>query len=361
MPIKNLSNIRRLPRLGKIHLGVKKVSEKSDKEYPSEVDYFVVPPAVEEIFGEKPKELRIMFPVENEEVFFQQWYKRYGYNLLRCKGDGERAMTWDEEKGGMKTIDCPCDELKTGGNCRRVAILQFMLPEVPGAGVWQISTSSRNSIIDLNSSIVYIRGLCGRIRMIPLVLKREPIDITRIENGQPKSGRHYTMKIDLGANISVRDLQLAAQVEPEAVMISAPDEAQDDLLYPVGGFKPEKEIEAKVESSEKTQERTEGESPMLAAYKMELNYILTNYRKLGGEVSNKEDEELDILETVEEYEKAIKYWKPKFTKLHNAESKKEEEKENVKLSKEKVEMPGTKKKKSSKASPPDNLFEGQKV
>ena len=40
--IKELSDVRRLPRLGKIHLGVKAKNEKG-VEYPKAVDYFVVP------------------------------------------------------------------------------------------------------------------------------------------------------------------------------------------------------------------------------------------------------------------------------------------------------------------------------
>ena len=43
MPIKGLSEQRRLPRLGKIRLGVKKKNQKGI-EYPASTDYFVCPP-----------------------------------------------------------------------------------------------------------------------------------------------------------------------------------------------------------------------------------------------------------------------------------------------------------------------------
>ena len=52
--IKGLSDKRRLPRLGKIRLGVKAISQKSGKEYPKETDYFVCPPEVQAVYGEKP-------------------------------------------------------------------------------------------------------------------------------------------------------------------------------------------------------------------------------------------------------------------------------------------------------------------
>jgi len=256
MPIKNLSEIRRLPRLGKIQLGIKK-KHASGSEYPSEVDYFVVPPEVEAIYGKESKELKIMFPVENQDVFFQQWLKSYGFNLLKCKGDGQVALTWDEEKGGMKEIPCPCEKIELG-ECKRVGILQFLLPDVPGAGVWQITTSSRNSIIDLNSGIDYIRSLCGRVRMIPLILRRTETEIQRIENGKPKKGKHYTLSLDLD-NISLRQLQASALIPPERAFLPPPDESKDDLFFPPAGFEPAAEEKEKKEIPPKTNSPKESE------------------------------------------------------------------------------------------------------
>ena len=89
MPIKNLTESRRLPRLGKIHLGIKKTSQKTGKEYPSATNYFVVPPEVAEIVGEKPTELPILFPVEDDEKFASQYYRSYSMSRgLVCRGDG---------------------------------------------------------------------------------------------------------------------------------------------------------------------------------------------------------------------------------------------------------------------------------
>ena len=65
-PIKGISEVVRLPHLGKIRLGIKK--EKADGiPYPSPTDYFACPDEVRKVFGEKPKELRIMFPTEINE------------------------------------------------------------------------------------------------------------------------------------------------------------------------------------------------------------------------------------------------------------------------------------------------------
>lgn len=272
MPIKNLSDVRRMPRLGKIGLGVKKKAS-SGAEYPSEVDYFVCPAAVQKVFGEKPHELRIMIPVENADVFFQQWYKSYGASLLKCKGDGEKAFTWDEAGGGMKEIPCPCPKLEAK-ECKQIGILQFLLPDVPGAGVWQITTSSRNSIIDINSSIDFVRAICGRVRMIPLILKREKMEMQRVEDGKPKKSTHYTLKIDLDENMSLRQLQQAAQVTPERVLLPPPDETKDEDFFPLNGHKPDDEPAPESEVVD-----------ALADARYELLAKMGTYDKLGGKVS----------------------------------------------------------------------------
>jgi hypothetical protein len=300
MPIKNLSDVRRLPRLGSIHLGIKKQTS-GGKDYPAEVDYFVCPPAVQAVFGEKPTELRIMFPVDNDAVFFQQWNKRYTTSLLQCKGDGEKAFTWDEENGGMKEIPCPCDKL--GKECKPIGILQFLLPDVQGAGVWQITTSSKTSIIDVNSSISFIRAICGRINMIPLILKREKTEMQRIENGTPKKSTHYTLKIDVDEKVTLRNLQQSAQIKAELVLLPPADESKDELFYPENGFKPE--AEPVVEDCAKEQK--------------ELDVLLAELNELRFRPGKKQTAWIEGLKTKDDYKKAITFFESEKRKLIDAQ------------------------------------------
>src|SRR3972149_4610760 len=94
MPIEGLSTRRMIPRLGKIHLGYRH----AEKGYPVRTDYFVLPkdhPQFAELvklFGEKPKELRILIPSEDEERWSSQYYRCYTQSRgLVCKGDGLTA------------------------------------------------------------------------------------------------------------------------------------------------------------------------------------------------------------------------------------------------------------------------------
>ena len=191
--IKELSDKRRLPRLGKIRLGVKGVSAKTGKEYPREVEHFVVPPEVAKVFGEKPTVLDVMIPLNDIESVFPQAYKHYGGSKgLKCIGNGETAMRLDEKTQTMRARECPCD-LLTQGACQRRASLMVMLPKVNMGGIYQIDLGSYHSIVDVNSGLDFVQALVGRFAMVPLTLKRVPRET---HHGGIKT-IHYPLQITL--------------------------------------------------------------------------------------------------------------------------------------------------------------------
>ena len=199
--ISGLSAIRRLPRLGKIRLGVKKVSEKTGKEYPSETDYFVCPTEVMHVCGNKPKVLKISFPINDPEVIFPQCYKWYGSSKgLKCRGDGETALRLNDETNEMEERTCPC-ELLESGKCKQRASLLFNLLDVGIGGVYQIDLSSYHSIVDINSGIDYARALLNdRIAFVPFLLKRVPKET----HADGKKQIHYTLQLEL--NLTAKQL-----------------------------------------------------------------------------------------------------------------------------------------------------------
>jgi len=275
MAIKGLSEVRRLPRLGKIRLGIKKVAA-SGKEYPSEVDYFILAPQtpvemenkklVDEftkLYGEKPKSIKIMFPVANPDVYFPQFYKRYGSSTaLKCKGNGETAVCATEEfAAGLEKIktDEPGIGVKCKGKeciyygkeCSEVGVLQVLLPDLPGAGVWQIATGSYNSIVNLNSCIDYIASACGRAHMIPLTLERREQEIAH----DGKKTKHYILHINMDFRLA--DLQKWALIEPTRMLLElpAPETEKEDILFKENATVDIVPEPPKKESQEQTGER----------------------------------------------------------------------------------------------------------
>ncbi len=196
MPIENLSGIMRMPRIGKIRLGEMTPSNKEGgSPYPKALDYFRVEEdggitskeaaeAFRKVYGDEPRTLDIMFPSNEPEKFFPQFYAAYAKKKGKiCQGDGKIAKRWigEGKERYLEEIEClgekGCDWY-AANKCRRLATLQLILPKVPGLGVWHISTTSRNSIIGVNSGISLIRQLTGgRVSFIPLKLRLREVEV----------------------------------------------------------------------------------------------------------------------------------------------------------------------------------------
>mgnify|MGYP001583866228 CR=1 FL=1 len=212
MPIKGLSENRRLIRLGKIHLGVKAKS-KSGVEYPKATDYFVCPPEVREVYGDQPDRLDIIIPVEDDEMWCSQYYRQYSKTRgLVCKGDGETCRRMiDEHTGAIANRDSKGVVWKEGlpcygrdcvdyqqKKCQEVMNLQFMLPRVPGLGIWQIDTGSVNSIRNINDNAAMLRTVCERVSWIPLTLTLEPKEVVNPDDGKKKMVRCLNLRHEKG-------------------------------------------------------------------------------------------------------------------------------------------------------------------
>lgn len=244
MPIKGISEVRRLPRLGKIRLGVREASPRTGGEFPRAVDHFVCRPdrstseaaarAFREVYGERPRELDIMFPVDDRDRFFEQWYRRYGSGTgLLCKGDGETALELDRETGEIREVECspPACPWAAKKHCRPVGTLRFLLYRVPGLGVWQIDTSSYHSIVNLNSAIDLLRAVTGgRVAMIPLKLALRPREV------QVEGRKKVIYVLELaGEGVRLEEVIRAARARCAPLLLPPADldEAPDDL-YPAG-------------------------------------------------------------------------------------------------------------------------------
>jgi hypothetical protein len=229
----------RLPRLGKIRLGIKK--ENADGiPYPCPTDYFVCPEEVKKVFGEKPQELRIMFPTDDQAQWASQYLRCYSASRgLVCRGDGETAVARIDIRSGdianrnsaeTELKEIPCNPAKCGyyqsARCRRVMNLQFLLPDCPGFGVYQLDTSSFYSIVNVNSCLELIRGTCGRLSMLPLALRLVEQEV------QPEGKKKTARVLNLTAPYSLAEIQRYAQVPPGQVLLLPPpdNEAPDDLF-----------------------------------------------------------------------------------------------------------------------------------
>ncbi len=314
MPIRGLTEQKRLPRILKLHLGEPPTE---GRNHPVKTDHFVVhkdePLATlfHEVYGDEPKELRIIFPPASEpgkteaECCANQYYYAYGSGTGRvCKGDGYKAealldadkmketggevqlacwATAKSKKVEWRTIDCPgsgyegkrpCPMFETK-RCKRLMMLQFFVDGLPPDGVCQIDTSSINSIRNINDALNMIEKLTGgRISLIPMKLRVVPKEVTH----DGKKVRVYVLQLQ--AERRMVDL-IDAIEKPRAQFLLPPadDEKPEDLFpeddeaaTPVEGeiidpseLPPEEEVEAGGEP-----EVTEVESTSTQPSPMEL-------------------------------------------------------------------------------------------
>ncbi len=239
MPIQGLTEQVRMPRLGKIHLGVK-VKNAKGTEYPSATDYFVCPEEVRKVHGEKPTVLPIIIPVEDADIWASQYYRAYSNTRgLTCRGDGMSCRRMIDTKTGAmanrdtKTIEwreATCDGRECPDykdkKCSEKMCLQFMLPDVPGIGVWQIDTGSINSIRNINSAAAMIKGICGRVRMIPLLLSLGKQEVLNPDDGKKKMVNVLSMT----HKESLHKLLTDSVTPIHELLAPVPDDTQDAPL-----------------------------------------------------------------------------------------------------------------------------------
>ena len=278
-PIKGVSELRRIPRLGKIRLGIK-VEEPKKNPYPRPTDYFVLPDTVKKYLGEKPTKLPIMFPTENQNEFAPQFLKCYSFTQgMVCRGDGVKAMRKVDTATGdivnhntkewvFQEMTCDPDtcpqylgdpERGVRPQCRRVMNLLFLIPDVPGFGVWQLDTSSFYSIVNINSCLDLIRRICGRISFIPLQLSLEPMEVT------PPGVKRKTVHIlYVRSDVKLADIQRLGRVPPERVLlppVEDEDEAPEDLFPPETLSGAEQAVATPSPEEPAADEETQEESP----------------------------------------------------------------------------------------------------
>lgn len=256
MAIPGVTDRARLPRLGVIRLGEKRES-KSGKEYPAALDHFNFRdcPELAEMFGNECRELYpVMLPADDEEIWFPTSRSAYGQSGLYCRcSDGETAFRVFKpedqqsvaylksrpdikvEPGDLFELPCPAEACvwQQKGACKNLGRLFIMLPNVPRFGVYEIRTSSFNSIVNVLNVARAVHNMISRVTGVPFALRVEPIQV------QP-DGRAKTVHVlNLECRASLVQLagirkRLAAAGGSAIAMIEAPEDTPEDL-FPHGG------------------------------------------------------------------------------------------------------------------------------
>lgn len=238
----------RLPRVGKLRLGIKKQSSKGNSmvEYPSAVDYFVVnedaatsrqaAESFHEVYGDQPRELEVTLPAANLGDVLEGAWRSYGTGGLlkrRCEGPGGNCVVRAKDGGGWVPGPCACqaeglDPADKRNHCQERFTLTVMLMQVKGVGVWQVDTGSRMAAEGLASSLRMIESFRGHLQGAHASLRVVPRQVS------PGGVAKTVWILELGSNdlTPAQALELGAgppaRVElPPSTLDDAPDELLD--------------------------------------------------------------------------------------------------------------------------------------
>ncbi len=167
--------------MGKLRLGYKD----PDRGFPRRSEWFIpdfddpeMQETFEGLYGDKPTKIPVTFASADQDEAFPQWYKCYGSGSgLKCRGDGEKAGRASQENPDeFIEVDClgpdACEFANANGShgkpgCGVSATLSFFIKKLPAMQIVQVSTTSKNSLMNVNSGLFLLRQLCERTGQSP--------------------------------------------------------------------------------------------------------------------------------------------------------------------------------------------------
>lgn len=238
----------RLPRVGKLRLGIKKTSSNSGRavEYPSAVDYFVVnedgatsrqaADSFHAIYGDEPRELDVTLPGATVADNLEGAWRSYGTGGLlkrRCSGPGGECVVRGAE-GVWVPGPCACqaegiDPSDKKNHCQERFTFTVMLMRVQGVGVWQADTGSRMAAEGLAASLRMIESFRGHLQGAEALLRIVPRQVS--PGGVAKTV--YIMELGSASLTPAQALELGSstnQAKRVELPASTLDEAPDELL-----------------------------------------------------------------------------------------------------------------------------------
>jgi len=348
-----ISSIRRLTWKGKIRLGIKVPTIAKDKDgkykkdqngdplqardkygelafHPKDVSYFVCPKEVKAMFGDKPTELKIAFPLSGLDEnglpdiggLFPQAYKWYGSSRgLKCVGNGERAMRANE-KGVFEEVECPCDKFGQKDGCSKRASLFFFIPNISMGGIYVIDSGSWNTMVDVQSGIYLALELLkdpittryNSITMLPFKLRR----MQKETQHEGRKDKHWPLTCELDLPIpeikKIREGQTLFLGQKRIYQLpDIPDENpksdSEKEGAVIGEPEPEKEIKKEEEKEAKVQKKKE------KTEKQDLKKDIEESRAREAQLKKDHEEGKDKLKSYQESKAIYKEKKEKLDKM----------------------------------------------
>lgn len=256
------NNAGLITKIGTIGLGVKRKSEKTGKEYPSEVDFFAVNDTDAHVIADSfkalgisgtekwkeglggPKALPVMLTSERAEeiapIEYEAWARsKKGNSLCLCRGNGQRANRLEKQGDESQLVErpCPCEWLQPMGGqppkCRKQLRIFFIVPNATMQGAFQIASNSKVTMQRIRDDIAYLKSTAGMILggisgLIDPRDKRALLALTREPWTSRRDGKtHYCVRLKLRSFVTLdylvelREILQAQRTETKAIVYKA--------------------------------------------------------------------------------------------------------------------------------------------
>jgi hypothetical protein len=240
---------KRMMQLGRVRIG-----EKGPKGEPRKIDSFrftsaskALLEAVATTYGGKvtewegapdegyfqvtteAKELRIILPPVfsaadgSPTTSYSQWYELWSGGGCQRRCDGQT-----ESLSGQACMCNPDDRA-----CDITTRVSFMLPEIPGLGVWRLDSKGWNAAVELPGTLEVLMMAAARNTFVPAVLRIE--NRTKKEPG--KGTRRFVVPVLDLPDVKIGDL-LAAAGGQSPLAINMPKGVTERPALPAAGGTP---------------------------------------------------------------------------------------------------------------------------
>lgn len=220
MPIRGLTDRgASFPQIGTLRKGAPKVDEKRPgqdlKHFRFDSDDTDAMTRFQTVYGDEPTSIRVFLPFRTAAENFEAWQEHWTAGALQHRCDGETCVLWLTPRNTYSQDAKPCPHLSVDraekNRCKPTGRLKVIVPELRRLAYVTVLTSSLHDIMGLTGQLEAIESMRGDLRGIPMILRRQPREISTPSGADGKRRRMEKWLLSIEAAPTWVDLQLQAQ------------------------------------------------------------------------------------------------------------------------------------------------------
>jgi hypothetical protein len=167
------------------------------------------------VYGDEPTSVRVFLPFRTAVENFEAWQEHWTAGALQHRCDGETCVLWLTPRHTYSQEAKPCPHMNVARDerdrCKPTGRLKVIIPELRRLAYVTVLTSSIHDIMELSAQIEALEAFRSDLRGIPLILRRQPREISTPSGADGKRRRMEKWLLSIEAAPTWVDLQLQAQ------------------------------------------------------------------------------------------------------------------------------------------------------